>query len=419
MRNNLLLTWLSVCLLAPAVLSQEATPQQPQPPPGDQAQTQPNRVGPGGGMVTWFLRDLDRNVKLTDDQKARMQEVLDKLRQEAVDQFRNNPPDPQARETFRALRQQLQEAAAAGQDDKVAEIQKQLDGRNGGNMFRQMRTRAMDEVEKVLDPGQKRAFQEWRSLRESPIPGPLLANPDALKTTLQAIPTLTDVQKNALDAAVQRYQRLVDAIGQDDPVVLNALRNRMASQIQEVLKPGQQVLMASAWGQQMRARNATQPAGRRGGAPPWATSSAPAAISSRQEIDPQNVDAWTTYVQTFVANYRLETGQSEASYRILNELQRRAAEFTSSHSMDLAYLDQQSQEAASPDDRAAIDRDRKAVLQPIAGMFQELKDRLDLLPTDAQRAADSRPALASRPVARPAGGRGSPASRPAGPTSMR
>jgi hypothetical protein len=415
MRNNLLLTWLSVCLLAPAVLSQEAAPQQAVSLPGGQAQTQPNRMGPGGGMAIWFLRDLERNVKLRDDQKAQMRDVLDKLRQEAASQFRNNPPDPQARETFRALRQQLQEAAAASQDYKVAEIQKQLDGRGGGNAFSQMRARAMDEVEKVLDPGQKRAFQEWRSLRESPVPGPLLANPDTLKTTIGSIPTLTDIQKNALDAAIERYQRQVDAIGQDDPVILNALRNRMASQIQEVLKPSQQVLLANAWGQQMRARNATQPSGRRGGAPPWATSSAPTAMSSRREIDPQNTDAWTTYVQTFVARYRLDTVQSEASYSILKELHRRAAEFASSHTMDLAYLEQQSQEAASPDDQAAIDRDRRALLQPIAGMFQELKDRLDMVPTEAQRATANRPVPASRPTR----SRPSPATQPAVSMSLR
>jgi hypothetical protein len=357
-------------------------------------------------MATWFIRDLDRNVKLTDEQKAQLADLLEKMRQEAIDQFRSNPPSAQARQTYRALRQQLQEAAAAGQDERVEEIQRQLDGMAGASVFRQMRTRSLEEVAKILNPDQKRAFEEWRSLQQSPLPAFLLADPDTLESTIDSIPTLSDAQKNAVDAAVQRYRRQVDVLGSEDPVTLNSVRNRLACEIQQILRPGQQVLLTSGWRQQMRARNATRPAGRRGGymqrrgVPPVGESGLP----GRQEIDPQDVDAWTAYVQTFIARYSLDAGQQATSYSILKELRARAAEYMSSHSTDLEYLNQQSLQAASPQERVSIDQDRKALAQPVADLFQELKDRLELLLTAVQRAAASRPSMPrSTPTVRSTG----------------
>ena len=89
--------------------------------------------------------------------------------------------------------------------------------------------------------------------------------------------------------------------------------------------------------------------------------------------------------------------------------------------MDLDDLSLLAAQAVTPQDRGAIENQRRAVHQPIADMFQELKDRLnDLLPP-AEQAAASRPAVAQAVAPRPAGQRRSragrtPTTQPAGPT---
>ncbi len=106
-------------------------------------------------------------------------------------------------------------------------------------------------------------------------------------------------------------------------------------------------------------------------------------------------DPWTAYVQQFVQHHRLDPGQRQTAWSILDELRRRAADFRLLHRMDLQELDRRLAEA-SPDERGRIEGERRALLQPIEQMFQELRDRLAALPTLEQRAASSQPAAAAR-----------------------
>jgi hypothetical protein len=113
------------------------------------------------------------------------------------------------------------------------------------------------------------------------------------------------------------------------------------------------------------------------------------------------VDPWTAYVHVFVLRHALDTAQRQTAYAILKELQQRATGYMLAHQADLRELDRRSLQA-SLEERSAAQRDRQTLMQPIDLMFQELKDRLEPLPTTANRpTVPSRPAGASAPASRP------------------
>jgi hypothetical protein len=412
---------LATLLWVPVGLAQEGAPLRG--PAGGAPSSGANeqrRGGPGGpqGMVEWILRDVDANVGLTDAQKTQLRESLGKLGQEAMDQFRSNPPTPPDPEAFRTFREQLQQAAAAGDDAKVRELQRQFDGSGPGAMFRQMRDRGMDEVGKVLTPGQQEAYRQWRAVREINFPPPMVTDVGTIKDAVMKVSSLSDIQKTALDAAFQRYE--TQSATAATSLERNGLRNRLILDVQGVLRPGQQVLASDALGRQMMQRfqtaGGTQPSGRdrtpggnrrTGSAAQAGARSGPApGAQATATADPPTMDAWAAYVQTFVTTHDLEDSQQQAAYNILDDLEKRAGEFLTSHKMDLDDLDLLASQAATPDERAAIDRQRRIIGQPIADMFQELKDRLNsLLPpaeqvlasrSAASRSADSQPAAQRR-----------------------
>jgi len=120
-----------------------------------------------------------------------------------------------------------------------------------------------------------------------------------------------------------------------------------------------------------------------------------AGASALEPSDPLQPDTWTAYVQAFIRTYRLDAFQRAAAYAILKELKRRANLYIASHRPDLERLDRLTRQAQSAEIRASIEKDRRALLQPVSRMFEELKARLNRLPTAAQRAAATRPAAAS------------------------
>lgn len=124
------------------------------------------------------------------------------------------------------------------------------------------------------------------------------------------------------------------------------------------------------------------------------------AAAALQRTDPGKPDAWTLYVQAFVRKYSLDASQRDTAYGVLKELRGRAAEYFISHRTDLQDLTRRA-EKASEEVRAAVERERETLTQPIALMFQELKDRLEMLPTEQQRAAAA--VAAASQASRPAG----------------
>ncbi len=138
---------------------------------------------------------------------------------------------------------------------------------------------------------------------------------------------------------------------------------------------------------------------------------APATAPATVEMIP--LDAWGTYVEDFITRYQLDAKQAQQSRLILSELRKRADEYRMAHKPDYAAAEQIAQVADRNKEIARLDK-------PVQDIFLELKDRLDRIPSEAQRklaeaAAATRrakPATSTRPAAAGTRAGSSPASAP-------
>lgn len=119
----------------------------------------------------------------------------------------------------------------------------------------------------------------------------------------------------------------------------------------------------------------------------------PVTPTDRPQIVRQMLpDTWELYVRSFIAKYGLDESQSRAAMSILSDCRNRAKQHIEAHQGDKEKADAEFAEARA---EKPINRERlkvasdmlKEINTPIAAMFNELKTRLDKLPTPAQRAA--------------------------------
>jgi hypothetical protein len=99
----------------------------------------------------------------------------------------------------------------------------------------------------------------------------------------------------------------------------------------------------------------------------------------------QDETAWEKYVREFIQRYKLDNSQSTTALGILDQLRDRAGQMREGRADALARLDELIRKADDKDRRASFVSDREDMLSPIRELFDELKDRLDNLLTDAQR----------------------------------
>lgn len=103
-------------------------------------------------------------------------------------------------------------------------------------------------------------------------------------------------------------------------------------------------------------------------------------------VDPAHApeDAWTRYVREFCARYEFTREQSETAQRFLREARRLRDRYQVKRLEDFRRL-----EAALRDpgqkDLEKLQAEYKRLQAPLDRYFQQLKDRLDQLPTRAQR----------------------------------
>jgi len=100
---------------------------------------------------------------------------------------------------------------------------------------------------------------------------------------------------------------------------------------------------------------------------------------------PDRPDTWTAYVLNFIKNYNLDAMQQAEALAILKELKARAAQYFRSHQADFDRLDLLTAKADSDALRRSLEQQRQALLEPVRQMFEELKVRLDQIPTTRQR----------------------------------
>jgi len=116
------------------------------------------------------------------------------------------------------------------------------------------------------------------------------------------------------------------------------------------------------------------------------------AAPDPKPVVPQE-DWWDGYVKNFISKYELDEGQSEAALSILRECKERAKSYKSSKASAFAKAEEHLKEARDPKLPPEVQRvkirlwkqEDVALKKPILDLFQELKDRLEVIPRDAQR----------------------------------
>jgi Spy/CpxP family protein refolding chaperone len=266
----------SVALAQEAQPSQErgADRQQRRQRQGDQAgdRGQRGQRGQRGGM---FGMNLPDSLKLTEEQKTKVQEIqrstFQEMRQQQGGGF--NREDMQK---MGETRRQIRDAAQAGDDAKVAQLQAELDGMAFSQTRKQTQDRIDTQIAQILTPEQRRQFEQYKRLRDSGLPPQMIDRPEALKTTALKIQTLSDVQKNGIEAAYERYDR---GATHADEVAKSALADQFATEVLATLKPSQKALLTSQAMMEAGGRGGQRGPGARGprGANGTADPSAPAA----------------------------------------------------------------------------------------------------------------------------------------------
>lgn len=100
------------------------------------------------------------------------------------------------------------------------------------------------------------------------------------------------------------------------------------------------------------------------------------------------VDAWTKYAENFSRVFQLDSAQTTSVVSVLGELRQRALAHRDRHREEIAALERRIAEF-SGDDKAleALREELTKLYGPVDEMFQELKQRVEMVPTAGQRAA--------------------------------
>ncbi len=112
------------------------------------------------------------------------------------------------------------------------------------------------------------------------------------------------------------------------------------------------------------------------------------AKAGQPELDQisKEVHAWEEYVEKFAQVYKLDEGQRDAARSCLAELKARALSHRDRRRDEIARLEYRiAQHTGSKEELAQIKAQLVELYGPIDGMFQELKHRLEQIPTDRQK----------------------------------
>ena len=147
----------------------------------------------------------------------------------------------------------------------------------------------------------------------------------------------------------------------------------------------------------------------------------PTATNPPQPVESGNPDDyWAIYVKKFIKDYQLDEAQRNSALAVLKDVREKATRFREKTQADRdaaqAELQRLIREKAPPGDIREWSRKRRDLDKPISELFEELKSRLAMIPTEAQkeRVADdwiSRP-LTTRPASQEPQASTKPATQP-------
>jgi hypothetical protein len=189
--------------------------------------------------------DVEQAVTLTEEQKQKVSKLQEKLRADMREQWSGRRRDEAAMAKWRQLRQQILEAAKAGDDAKVEALEKQRNETDWMAQRRKLVSNYYDEVAKLLTPDQKKPFEGWRKLQNSGVPTNLLSDPEALKAAVRTV-KLSEEQRKKIDAAFLEHATKTKALKAEDTDAKRATDQALATAVAGQLKPSQKVLLAEA-----------------------------------------------------------------------------------------------------------------------------------------------------------------------------
>jgi len=128
---------------------------------------------------------------------------------------------------------------------------------------------------------------------------------------------------------------------------------------------------------------ATPPEGAGG---PAAAVKAPATKASSQPKDD-----WTAYVESFIQRYKLGEDQQNQARKILRSLLEQRDSYLRRKATEIAELEAKMRGAKSEDERQVFRKRFDEFNGPVERMFNQLKERLDRIPTRKQRAEAAQP----------------------------
>ena len=106
-------------------------------------------------------------------------------------------------------------------------------------------------------------------------------------------------------------------------------------------------------------------------------------------------DEWTVYTEDFVRRYELEPEQEQRARSFLRSAQFERDRYLQRKSDEIERVTKSALDATSDEDRVRAKEQADRLQAPVERMFQQLRDKLNTLPTRAQRA---RAEPASRPA---------------------
>ena len=115
---------------------------------------------------------------------------------------------------------------------------------------------------------------------------------------------------------------------------------------------------------------------------------AEAAERAREEAaKPQPKDEWTIYTERFIERYQLNEEQKQKAFTILRHQQEARDRYLHRKADEMAHVTKLLTEAETEEQRAASLEAYQRLNAPVDRIFEQLKERLDTLPTRAQRKA--------------------------------
>jgi hypothetical protein len=131
-----------------------------------------------------------------------------------------------------------------------------------------------------------------------------------------------------------------------------------------------------------------------GGAGPGAPPAGEKPAAQTRPVGPK--DEWTTYVENFIKRYQLDEAQQNTARKILRSLQEERDHYLSRKGDDIQVAEKKLKAAQTDDQRASARTELDRLNQPLERYFDQLKDRLNRIPSRKQRAAAAQADMAAR-----------------------